>query len=414
MIVLRRITMLLLFLFFLASSFFSSSKSIEVDVTSNVKIENESFYSPYPAEPGRYVDLWLRIRNALLRDVNAENVICEILPKFPFSLDEGQDAQKYIGTLAPGQTVLIRYRLKIDINATEGENEINFRCKSKGYDWTTTTIKIFIKSKDVVLRVNEAFTFPKQFLPGENGYLFITLENLADTEIKDISVSILLNENVPFLPFNDISEKRIKIMNRGEVKILNFSIVALPNANEGIYKLPIILSYANLFNDNFTKRFETSLTIKSDVQLFAYVSPKVIIMNESIQRIFFTIANNGKSKANNIIIKLKETEDYLILNQKDYYIGNLDSDDTTTIDFLIFILGKKDLITLPVEISYRDIFGNSYNKKFNETLNVISLKDARDIGLVKDSEINVFTIIIAVILALMIINFLRKILTKRK
>ena len=56
---------------------------------------------PYPAEPGQYVDLIFKLENG--GNQEADNVIFEIVPQYPFSLNPGTDATKELpSTLSTG------------------------------------------------------------------------------------------------------------------------------------------------------------------------------------------------------------------------------------------------------------------------------------------------------------------------
>src|SRR3989338_1304894 len=81
---------------------------------------------PDPAEPGKYVDARFKFDNNGSEE--ARNVEVEILPEFPFSLDPGREALRSAGTLQSRQRgdvgVIVKYRLRGNKNAVEGENEI--------------------------------------------------------------------------------------------------------------------------------------------------------------------------------------------------------------------------------------------------------------------------------------------------
>ncbi|MCK5177287.1 MAG: hypothetical protein KAQ92_06175, partial [Candidatus Aenigmarchaeota archaeon] len=68
---------------------------------------------PDPVEPGKYVEVRFNVINTGLED--AKNVLFEIDPEFPFSLDSGTDALKNLGTILGGATgtngVTLYYKL---------------------------------------------------------------------------------------------------------------------------------------------------------------------------------------------------------------------------------------------------------------------------------------------------------------
>jgi len=84
---------------------------------------------PDPAEPGKYVDVRIKFDNNGTGE--ARDVDVEILPEYPFSLDPGRHAVRSIGILQSRQRgdvgVIVKYRLRGDKNAVEGENELKVR-----------------------------------------------------------------------------------------------------------------------------------------------------------------------------------------------------------------------------------------------------------------------------------------------
>ncbi len=85
---------------------------------------------PYPADPGSYVNLVFKLENSGTE--KAENTVFELLPEYPFSLDTGVSATNELGTingLQNGQNAfLIKYKVRVDKDAINGENEIGVKC----------------------------------------------------------------------------------------------------------------------------------------------------------------------------------------------------------------------------------------------------------------------------------------------
>ncbi len=84
---------------------------------------------PYPAETGGYVNLLFKLENWGTN--KAENVTFELLSEYPFSLDTGVSAINELGTVGGSQTdenaFLIKYKVRVDKDAVDGENKIGVR-----------------------------------------------------------------------------------------------------------------------------------------------------------------------------------------------------------------------------------------------------------------------------------------------
>jgi hypothetical protein len=84
---------------------------------------------PSTADPGAYVNVLFKIEN--IGTVGAQNTTLTLEPEYPFSLDPGVSPTVNLGTISGLQTgnnaYLVRYKLKVDDNALNGENEIKLK-----------------------------------------------------------------------------------------------------------------------------------------------------------------------------------------------------------------------------------------------------------------------------------------------
>jgi hypothetical protein len=103
---------------------------------------------PYPADPGDYVNLLFKVENR--GSDNAENVVFKLLPEYPFSLDTGVSATAELGTIKGLQTdengYLIKYKVRVDKDAINGENEIRTECRYSNGNTLTNKFNITISN----------------------------------------------------------------------------------------------------------------------------------------------------------------------------------------------------------------------------------------------------------------------------
>src|SRR3989338_9703670 len=131
----------------------NTAKPAKVDDIAFTLINQE----PDPAEPGKYVDVRFKFDNN--GSGEARNVIVELLPEYPFSLDPGANAARNIGTIQSMQRgdvgIIVKYRLRVDKNAVEGENDLRIRYKIEGYSWIEPEeFKVDVQTHDAILSVN--------------------------------------------------------------------------------------------------------------------------------------------------------------------------------------------------------------------------------------------------------------------
>ncbi|MBC8495802.1 hypothetical protein H8D36_06620, partial [archaeon] len=75
-------------------------------------------YEPQPAEPGKYVKVYIKLENS--GSGTSENVLMKLVPEFPFSLDPGKSTDEFVGLLGGGSFHVAEYNLKVDEKAVEG------------------------------------------------------------------------------------------------------------------------------------------------------------------------------------------------------------------------------------------------------------------------------------------------------
>ena len=82
-------------------------------------------YEPYPAEIGKYVDVWVSVKNA--GGGTAEDVTIELVPKYPFTLDSSNNARQNKGSIGTDASAMYEYRLFVATDAKPGTHEITIR-----------------------------------------------------------------------------------------------------------------------------------------------------------------------------------------------------------------------------------------------------------------------------------------------
>ena len=93
---LKKILILSLILILTLSISFADDAKIKMDLLK---------YEPYPAEPGNYMNIWIRVTNEGNTEAYYPSIQFE--DKYPFSLDESDERVKEVGTIAPGREIPI-------------------------------------------------------------------------------------------------------------------------------------------------------------------------------------------------------------------------------------------------------------------------------------------------------------------
>jgi len=370
---------------------------------------------PNPVDTGQYVKLRFRVEN--IGTDTAKNVVFEIMPKFPFSLDPGADAKKEIGTLEGVQTgneaAELEYRLRVDKTAVSGSNEIVLRYNIDSGNWIQLpAFNVSIRRYFPGLSIESVSLQPEYIAPGSQANLSIQIKNLADSFMKDISVSINLSSSAtPFIPIGSGTERKTYQIMPGEEKTFAFTLLASPDAALGIYKIPLLIIYKDDANNNYSKSDIIGVIVDSEPVISVNIYNTALYTSGTKGKVTFKIVNSGSGNANFLTMKIKESKDYKVLSDSEEYVGELSSDDYDTIDFTMFIeKTDKDYMIIPVTLDFSDTIGNHYEKDYEVKMPLYSSYELKKYGLSKgNSSIGIVIMLFIIVAGILIYRQRRKI-----
>jgi len=354
----------------------STALAIELDLSSSSETPSSSAnlivssakYEPYPVEPGELFELWIRIKND--GQQTAKDATCKLVLDNPFSLYQGELIQSYGSLVAGGETVF-KYQLRVADNAADRENELKIECSDNPLlgSWKQTKLAITVRTRYPTLNIAKVETEPSAIAPGHRADLLLTFENNADTSMKDISVKIDFS-SVPFAPYGEIGEQKLRILAPSESKVLTFSIVALSTAEGGIYKIPINLSYTDNAGNAYSSSNVISVDVNSKPDLFLAVESSEMTTSKKTGLVSLKIINRGLTNIKYMSMKMLFSKQIKLISADTVYIGDVDSDDSETADFRI--TAKTSKLNIPLELIYRDVNNNPFTEQVNVTYNLPS------------------------------------------
>jgi len=340
-----------------------------VGTTGSLKIISLK-YEPYPVEPGSYFTMWIKLENSGV--AKAEDVSFELLPDFPFSMDE--DSLRSIGKLDIGDEIVLEYKIRVDKDAVVGKNYLTSRYCIRKDLCINHDFNITVQARDAILAIADVIAIPSEITPGEEARVIVKLDNLAKSLMKDIRVKLDLYEKLttaasvtfnemPFTPIGSTNEIALDKLDKGEEGEVVFRLIADPDAEPDIYKVPIIITYADEVGKNYTRNYITALIINDKPNIYATIEETTIGKGGGSGIVDIKFINKGLSDVKFLDVELIETEDYDLVSSKSEYIGNLDSDDYETAEFKLTVKKtKEESVDLLVNIKYRDAINNEYEE----------------------------------------------------
>jgi len=274
--------------------------------------------------------------------------------------------------------------------------------------------------------------------------LFLTTISAAAPEIK----ITLLNQDPDPVAQGDVVEARFKIENQGSETYYDVEVEILPKypftiySGEAIQNIgrlragqtgadAVILGY-KLRVDEFAVEGENEIELEVrtgdlgfsytqdeftiDVEEYdipeikAYIRETDILQSNSRGTITIEIANVDEADIKFLQLTLLPSTDYELLSSSDYvYLGDVDSDDTESEDFDIYLRNVKNQATIPILLKYENTDEKEYEKEYELTLDVYDSRELSKYGL---KETNYTLVVLVIIIILGVIGYLY--LKKRK
>lgn len=369
-----------------------------------IALEN---YSPRPVTPGNFFTANFRADNSAGK--NLTDIVIEIKNQSPFFI-EGSNKINIV-SLGKGESKTFSFLIGVKSSSSSGFKDLDIEWQANSTSGTSSgkeTFSIQVKAIETSLVVESVESFPSEIPPGEKATIKVRLKNNADIQLRNIKVKLNLNSaELPFAPIESVTERNIAKLGSGEVKEVEFKIITLADSASKIYKVPLEINYFDEFGQEFNTSNVVALIVSSK-PLFDFNIDSSLVTGKA-GKVNIEIVNKGLSGAKFLNVKLLSSSNYDALGASNFYIGDLDSDDTKTVKFEL--IAREEAITLPLQITYRDSNNKIYTEIFNLQPKVYNLQEARDIGIIKSNT--TFLIILVVIFIVILYFVIRKIRKKR-
>jgi len=387
---------------------------------------------PDPVKPGEYVELrWMVIN---MGSTPLQDVKFKLVSDYPFELLGADNGIKELGTIQGHQKgeegVILYYKVRINPEASEGVNKLKLMYSFDGMDFATLDdFEIRVQSVDAAVVIDNVSLEPERLIPGNTGKLTLKLKNLADSEMEDINVKLdltlstmtpstgteasLLYEALPFAPVTSSTEKRVQRIRPGENVQVSYDLTVYPDAENRVYKVPIIMTYSDELGTKHTKNDIIGITVGSTPDLYVVIDKSDLVAGKNNGDVSLKFVNRGVTNIKFLDVILQDTEQYDVVSANEEYIGNIDSDDFESIDFSVFLKnnGKEanHLLKFPVKISYKDANNIDYSK---EIMLEHKIYTAQELGQAKNTS----GMLILLAVVIMIIGWFvyRRIVKRRK
>lgn len=337
--------------------------------TSNLVVDSVN-YTPSPAIPGQYLELWAHLKNN--STYTAENAVFQLNLKdlfkagtnFPFSLESGDSAIQNLGKIAPYQTVTVKYKIRVEPNALNGDYTFDLIYGEEGRleGKYQLTVKVLNRKPDLEI----TNVIPDSIAPGQSAELELVIENIGTEKATGVVVGV--NEDRTVTSTGVVVERNIipvgaavvsvGDIDAGKTEKIKIRVGANPGAELKIYTVPITMRYRDSNGTTLTETAYIGLKVSQEAELDAVVSgEEPLAMPGVVSELKIDLFNGGVGSAQYLVVEISSEAGEFETTKN--FIGTLEADDFDSFKAKIKLKGdvQPGMQPLHLKFSYKNKFG---------------------------------------------------------
>jgi len=354
----------------------ASARQTQFSNDNNLRIDLVTI-SPSPVSLGSSSELTFEATNMGTETIN--NLEFSPSSKFPLSIVDITPIM--IKTLAPDESKQFKFKIKSASSADEGTYKFTLQFEEPTIQQiSVASYDIQVKRIQRTIATTYVTTDPETLQPGYPAIVNVEIENNANYDMKDISVKLNFSDTVPIAPYKTTAERQIKEIKADTSEIVSFQVIALPEAEPNVYRIPLTLIFDDALGNEYKRQDYAGIIIASAPDYDLTIEDSTLIAGMPGE-ITVSLSNIGPANIRYLILEVLPSKEYNILNPPRTYLGNLEPDDYETSDF-DFYPKKSGNINIKVRLEYKDDLNRPITTDTETTVYVYSKIYARWLGLI--------------------------------
>ncbi|MFA6329296.1 MAG: hypothetical protein WCX64_01265 [Candidatus Micrarchaeia archaeon] len=370
-----------------------------------IELRNESYYTPFPVEPGTYFDFFASVKNA---GKDTLSVTCGLDPKYPFSMDAGEENYRTFTRMAEAKEALLNFRVHVADTAVEGTNYLDFTCKNLDTGQSNTIqLKVSVKAKASTVNIVSVVSDPETIRPGQKATLNVFVNSASPNYLRDFKISLGVGSDAfPFAVVGGTNEKLVSEVAPYQSANFSFELMAYPSASSGVYKLPITVTYSDKLGRSYSINQSSGLVVGSEPNLEIAAESTEVTRAGSTGKVIFRVMNRGLVNVKTLRIEMQPSKDYVILTAPSQFIGSINADDFETAEFSIHV---SENATGPLALNAKLYYSDTSNAEFASaaaaSLPLFSQVEAIQYGLEKIPDNTLLYIILLLVVLYLLYKY---------
>ncbi|WP_445475343.1 COG1361 S-layer family protein [Methanococcoides methylutens] len=317
---------------------------------------------PDPVKPGDVLEVRFSIQNT--RSTTTDNVIVEVVPKYPFSKVSGQPVIENIGKLGKRyedeNSKVVKFELLVNNNVNAGQYPLEILVYEQGNgDRASLKQEVMIDIDSESNAEIESISLEK-LVPGKKTNLSFVIKNVGNSPLKNAMFSWESTGDL-ILPVGSSNVKYINFIDIDENVTVDYQVLTNVNTKPGLYKLDMTLVYDDVeelqtITQAGTLENQKRKTIESKAGIYigGTTDFDIVFVEQTMKGDYsFSVSNIGNNKASSVTISIPDQEGWSVNDgSNSVVLGSLQKGDYTMADFGITPDTYGDFLPLKFQIAY--------------------------------------------------------------
>jgi hypothetical protein len=290
-------------------------------------------YEPTPVQPGEVAEAWIQVTNT--GRVASKPVTILIDDSYPFTPISEADKRIALGPIAAASSYVTRVKLAVDSAAVDGMYSFPVRTTTDGSTVLTTDVSLEVRAGSSTISVLSAQTEPEYVVPGAPASLLVTVRNARASTLRDLTLALDLT-NTDLATVGTTNRQILSTLDGGETATFRFELIANPEKQSGITTVPLTFTFANTEGKTITQSEKAGIIVHALPAVSVIVDRVTPLANSKDVTALVRVVNKGLSQIKFAEVTLENGDGYaLSTGRRVAYVGNIDSDDFQTAEFVL-------------------------------------------------------------------------------
>lgn len=307
-------------------------------------------YEPTPVRPGEIVEAWIQVTNTGRAPSSSATLTIE--PTYPFTPVSASDRTITIGSLGAGASYLARVRLAVDSAASDGIYLFPVSVATTDSSSSRTDLSIQVRSPNAVLDVLSAKTVPTEIIPGSPGTFELVVRNTQASVLRDVSLALDL-EGTSLSTLGTTTKQTVARIDGTSSATFTFQLVADPEAQSGVVRVPLTFTFMTTDGTEIEQTETTGVLVHAAPDISVIVDRVTRSADSKEATVLVRVVNKGLSQIKFAELTAQDGEGYTLgSGRRSAYVGNIDSDDFQTAEFIV--VPTEDNAVFRATLAYSD------------------------------------------------------------